>query len=115
MSRPMPGRDGKALDLFDLTKKAHNPGRRKKQRAFYRDAALIRGYRKLPKEGAGRDFDKKKRRAEAAEAAPEGGAPRGKKRFKKSDPFKKERAARAAADEERRRQREEAERQKGAA
>ena len=43
--RPMPaGPRGGKLDFDDLTRKAHNPGRRKKQREFYQNAKLIRSY-----------------------------------------------------------------------
>jgi len=77
MARPMPIGKGQALDFDYLARKAHNPGRRKKQRAFYKDARIIRDFRKLSRTdadvaaaGSSRDFTKpsKRRRAEAAEA-----------------------------------------------
>ena len=41
--RPMPaGPRGGKLDFDYLTRKAHNPGRKKKQREFYKNAKLIR-------------------------------------------------------------------------
>ena len=56
------GPRGGKLDFDYLTRKAHNPGRRKKQREFYKNAKLIRSYEKLRKRdgdvGTERDFTK---------------------------------------------------------
>ena len=131
-ARPMPmGPGGKALGFEYLSRKAHNPGRQKKQRAFYRDAQVIRDFKKLQRTdaavaaaGSSRDFAKpsKKRaaEAEAAEDAPAPAAPTVGERPKKTkrrklDPFKKVRDEREAKAAEVRRAREENEAKKAAA
>ena len=84
--RPMPaGPRGGKLDFDYLTRKAHNPGRRKKQREFYKNAKLIRSYEKLRKRdgdvGTERDFTKpQKRRASRPRRSGEEPAPKREKR-----------------------------------
>ena len=105
--RPMPaGPRGGKLDFDYLTRKAHNPGRKKKQREFYKNAKLIRSYEKLRKRdgdvGTERDFTKPQKRARAEAEAKGEPAPR-------RDPFAKVRAARDAAAAERQQRRDDAE------
>ena len=111
--RPMPvGPRGGKLDFDYLTRKAHNPGRRKKQREFYKNAKLIRSYEKLRKRdgdvGTERDFTKPQKRARAEAEAKGEPAPKREKR-RKRDPFAKVRAARDAAAAERQQRRDDAE------
>ena len=118
------GASGAALDFDflarDGAKRTHNPGRKKKQRAFYKDAQIIRGYRKLQKNdaavaatGTSRDFAKaSKRKADAdADADADGEAvPRARKpKRRKADPFKKIVDARKATEDADRRKRDAAE------
>jgi hypothetical protein len=113
--RPMPvGPRGGKLDFDYLTRKAHNPGRKKKQREFYKNAKLIRSYEKLRKRdgdvGTERDFMKPQKRARLeAEARGEEPAPKKREKRRKRDPFAKVRAARDAAAAERQQRRDEAE------
>ena len=100
--RPMPaGPRGGKLDFDYLTRKAHNPGRKKKQREFYKNAKLIRSYEKLRKRdgdvGTERDFTKPQKRARAEAEAKGEPAPKREKR-RKRDPFAKVRAARTLAN-----------------
>ena len=111
--RPMPaGPRGGKLDFDYLTRKAHNPGRKKKQREFYKNAKLIRSYEKLRKRdgdvGTERDFTKPQKRARAEAEAKGEPAPKREKR-RKRDPFAKVRAARDAAAAERQQRRDDAE------
>ena len=96
--RPMPaGPRGGKLDFDYLTRKAHNPGRKKKQREFYKNAKLIRSYEKLRKRdgdvGTERDFTKPQKRARL-EAEAKGEEPAKREKRRKRDPFAKVRAAR---------------------
>jgi hypothetical protein len=98
--RPMPaGPKGGKLDFDFLTRKAHNPGRKKKQQEFYKNAKIIRDYEKLRKRdgdvGTEREFTKPAKRARAEAAAKGEPAPQKEKR-RKRDPFGKVRAARDA-------------------
>ena len=102
------GPRGGKLDFDYLTRKAHNPGRKKKQREFYKNAKLIRSYEKLRKRdgdvGTERDFTKPAKRARAEAEAKGEPAPKREKR-RKRDPFAKVRAARDAAAAERQQRR----------
>lgn len=114
--RPMPaGPRGGKLDFDYLTRKAHNPGRKKKQREFYKNAKLIRSYEKLRKRdgdvGTERDFTKPQKRARA-EAEAKGEEPAKREKRRKRDPFAKVRAARDAAAAERQQRRDDAEKAK---
>ena len=123
-ARPMPmGPGGQALGFDYLARKAHNPGRQKKQRAFYKDARVIRDFKKLQRSdadvaGSSCDFTKPSKRTRAeAETVPAavGPAEKPRKKRKKLDPFRKVRDARAAAAEERERDVAASEAQKAAA
>ena len=112
--RPMPaGPRGGKLDFDYLTRKAHNPGRKKKQREFYKNAKLIRSYEKLRKRdgdvGTERDFTKPQKRARAEAEAKGEPAPKKREKRRKRDPFAKVRAARDAAAAERQQRRDDAE------
>ena len=117
--RPMPaGPRGGKLDFDYLTRKAHNPGRKKKQREFYKNAKLIRSYEKLRKRdgdvGTERDFTKPQKRARL-EAEAKGEEPAKREKRRKRDPFAKVRAARDAAAAERQQRRDDAEKAKAKA